>query len=848
MKAYFSGFYKNLVYGLIIFLGLYIIDYFNVLTWLLKYGLLFYIASVVIILIVIINSIRMGLYSSLRMPIKTKLDDILQYIIICGVLGFFVYLYEGLSFKGFVYAGSIIIAIFLVVLRLYYLKKGEKIKRRKQYTDIDLKDLLENKISPLEEKLFFIKETDVEYDLLNRSGTINTLYNTIVYCNPSSKFVISLEGSWGSGKTTILNILKKKLDEVKDLEIISDFDPWAYDDKESMLRAMFTTIINKSNIKYNSIEAKKMMESLSHAIFTTAGYENFFKIVSPQKGERDTLGDIKARIEEYIGRCNKRFVFIIDNIDRADKDNILLLFKSMACIFDFSEIIYVISFDDIKVKKIMEDNLKIDYSYLEKIIQLPVKIPDIDEQRLKTIMNNAVVNLLKIYGATQDEVSIISICLGEVYYLLNDLRRLKRALNSIITFNFYTNRRLNVMDAFFIDLIRMYNYTLYRSIKENSKYYISTDKGYSEYISPQRFNTSAKSYFVSLFSDTENEKYNIILSNMFPYVKKYNDNVPLESESRSPIDYDQEAYIQVQKDKRIFSGRYFNLYFTNETNLYVELHNLFCIKARELVSAEDYRKDNFIVQLLKDLNPDALLESMEILSLHIKDFSLACQYEIAHSLMQNFNYEKNYSKFLALPTISRIASLIADSIIDQNEEAFEDFINAYKNSIHNFIKLRQLNYWIRNDKHSNNSDKEKKASFIEEILVNMALRIEKERINIFDNDLYVKGILHILYNKWEEAKIDVKEYIKTVVNKTNIVRFIYELCQVWTGTGMSFVLYKSDLDKFSSEEEIDELLSRKQHFTVDEEMVIEAYRFYKNKHNKDSDEGKEFNINRTLII
>ena len=43
-------------------------------------------------------------------------------------------------------------------------------------------------------------------------------------------------------------------------------------------------------------------------------------------------------INNYIKKCNKRIIFIIDNIDRAEKENITLIFKLVNNIFDFENI------------------------------------------------------------------------------------------------------------------------------------------------------------------------------------------------------------------------------------------------------------------------------------------------------------------------------------------------------------------------------------------------------------------------------------------------------------------------------------------------------------------------------
>ena len=67
---------------------------------------------------------------------------------------------------------------------------------------------------------------------------------------------------------------------------------------------------------------------------------------------------------------DKKILFIIDNIERADKENIIFLFKLINNILNFDNTFYLLSFDDERMRKIFDKDLKIDFEYLKKIIQL----------------------------------------------------------------------------------------------------------------------------------------------------------------------------------------------------------------------------------------------------------------------------------------------------------------------------------------------------------------------------------------------------------------------------------------------------------------------------------------------
>lgn len=48
-------------------------------------------------------------------------------------------------------------------------------------------------------------------DLLNREPFVENLSDSLLSCNPKTSLVIGLFGKWGSGKTSIINLLERQL-------------------------------------------------------------------------------------------------------------------------------------------------------------------------------------------------------------------------------------------------------------------------------------------------------------------------------------------------------------------------------------------------------------------------------------------------------------------------------------------------------------------------------------------------------------------------------------------------------------------------------------------------------------
>ena len=74
----------------------------------------------------------------------------------------------------------------------------------------------------------------------------------------------------------------------------------------------------------------------------------------------------------------------IDDIDRLNNKEIRLLIQLVKAVCDFPNVIYVLSFDKSIVSKALENEQNIDgRSYLEKIIQLSIDIPMVEQTDLR---------------------------------------------------------------------------------------------------------------------------------------------------------------------------------------------------------------------------------------------------------------------------------------------------------------------------------------------------------------------------------------------------------------------------------------------------------------------------------
>ena len=83
--------------------------------------------------------------------------------------------------------------------------------------------------------------TDPENDRLGYSPFAERLAESLLAMAPADGFVVALYGSWGSGKTTVVNFIVRYLEcrPEEDQPIIVHFNPWWFSGRENLIRAFF---------------------------------------------------------------------------------------------------------------------------------------------------------------------------------------------------------------------------------------------------------------------------------------------------------------------------------------------------------------------------------------------------------------------------------------------------------------------------------------------------------------------------------------------------------------------------------------------------------------------------------
>jgi KAP family P-loop domain len=207
-----------------------------------------------------------------------------------------------------------------------------------------------------------------EHDLLGRRDFAHRLADEIIELPGKDSFVFGLIARWGEGKTSVLNLVKRKLESCPDA-IIVDFNPWYFASEIGILEALYGSI-------ERAIEARFLLPSFKRRIrryLKTLSIGLDHKPFSLDLELPENPDQLRRELEGFIARTGARLVIFLDDIDRLDRDLALGALALSRLSARFQNTVFLLAFDADELK-----NKQIDQSFLEKIIQKQIVLPPAD--------------------------------------------------------------------------------------------------------------------------------------------------------------------------------------------------------------------------------------------------------------------------------------------------------------------------------------------------------------------------------------------------------------------------------------------------------------------------------------
>lgn len=324
-----------------------------------------------------------------------------------------------------------------------------------------------------------LQDLSAEVDRFNRQPFAQRIADTIKVRRDPESLVLGLYGPWGSGKTTVLDFIKKEL-SADEGAIIVTFNPWRFSDEYTLvyqfLRALSKALTDA--IPGSSSQIRTLFDTYSRFLTPLSMNLGALQIkgadmVEHLQGDADTL---KKRISELLIREKKFAVILIDDIDRLDKNEIQLMFKLVKISADFPHTTYVLAFDEKMVAAALAErygvtDLEAGRNFLEKIVQVPLHLPKADVSTLRAMCLEGVDEALRSANIelTEAEVREFVSRFSGLSSRLSTPRVAKRFGNALLFALPLLKGEVNVSDQMLIEGLRVFYPTVYECVKLNGE-------------------------------------------------------------------------------------------------------------------------------------------------------------------------------------------------------------------------------------------------------------------------------------------------------------------------------------------------------------------------------------------
>lgn len=335
-------------------------------------------------------------------------------------------------------------------------------------------------------------------DWLGFGPFANRIATSLVKQDAGLGLVVGIEGKWGSGKSSLLNLTISELCAIDGPKrpVIVEFRPWLVGDREALLASLFDELAKAvAGAEYEAGDstgitvekAKKIGErlrsfgsylSIPGKLLTLAGialpgagilgeFTTKLAEAAATRSEGPSLAQLKDDLSRELKTLGRPIIVTIDDVDRLEPSEVLELLRLVRAVADFPNVTYLMCYDEKVLAQGITAAAKIKdgKAYLEKIVQLTIAVPLPEPFQLRHWFKAELETFAR--PPTDDQQQrLISVIDQEGGKRLDTPRHVVRALNAVRLFwPALESQGADLSDLVWLQLIKVANPAYYKWIE-----------------------------------------------------------------------------------------------------------------------------------------------------------------------------------------------------------------------------------------------------------------------------------------------------------------------------------------------------------------------------------------------
>lgn len=246
-------------------------------------------------------------------------------------------------------------------------------------------------------------------DALERGRFVERFVDAIIdkRTRRATGVIVGITGPWGSGKSSVLNLLTEKIESTYPNGLVIRFDPWLVHGRDELIalfiREFLTALEQRSHEGNEWRRAAAALADYADALSSVAkqvdGLFGSILRFSGWLGRRISTQDhslvaLRERLDSRLKQINAPIVVLIDELDRVEDGEVRAVAQLVRAIIDFPRVSYVLAYDHDRVIEALGMLPGITRrrarargrEYLEKIVQYAVPLPTTEREALRRLL------------------------------------------------------------------------------------------------------------------------------------------------------------------------------------------------------------------------------------------------------------------------------------------------------------------------------------------------------------------------------------------------------------------------------------------------------------------------------
>ena len=293
-------------------------------------------------------------------------------------------------------------------------------------------------------------------------------------------FSIGITGGWGTGKTTMLESIKKA---IGDKAYVVEFNPWNSQSASQIIADFFSDIRSCLSSNYRTLAKPIMRYANLLADVEMNPVEKWLVSKVTGYAEKDLSGR-KQLLSKELKKLDRPLVVLIDDTDRLESDEMFEVLRLVRNTAKLPNVIYFVAFDkSYLVAQLAKKEIPDAAQYVEKIFPLEIAMPYAEKHLLISALyydinqmskNENLINWLYQHISYDEMTKAVEI--------LGSYRQVKRFSRIYITElsymrSMFTKTELSLTDLFWLTLIQLTDHEVYETMFRSPDKYLSLETG-----------------------------------------------------------------------------------------------------------------------------------------------------------------------------------------------------------------------------------------------------------------------------------------------------------------------------------------------------------------------------------